>query len=99
MHWNTFLEQYVMLLNRAYDGEFSQEGIYISSNKSLDDPTKWTSPQRLLSGGKWYPQVVGTDAGSGSDRLAGERARLFVGGVSMHEIVFRRPDQVAVPRQ
>ena len=99
VHWNTFLEQYVMLLNRAYDGEFSQEGIYISSNKSLDDPTKWTSPQRLLSGGKWYPQVVGTDAGAGSDRLAGERARLFVGGVSMHEIVFRRPDQVAVPRQ
>ncbi|HEU4891647.1 MAG TPA: hypothetical protein VFT47_08855 [Vicinamibacterales bacterium] len=99
VHWNSFLEQYVMLLNRAYDGEFSQEGIYISSNKSLDDPTNWTSPQRLLSGGKWYPQVVGTDAGSGSDRLAGERARLFVGGVSMHEIVFRRPDQVAVPRQ
>ena len=99
VHWNTFLKQYVMLLNRARDGEFAQEGIYISSANSLDDPTTWSAPQRVLSGGRWYPQVIGMDAGSGSDRLAGERARLFVGGVSEYEIRFKRPDDVAVPRQ
>jgi hypothetical protein len=99
VHWNTFLQQYVMLLNRARDVDFAQEGIYISSNTSPGDPTKWTAPQRLLAGGKWYPQVVGIEPGSGSDRLAGERARLFVGGVSAYEIVFRRPAQVAMPRQ
>jgi hypothetical protein len=98
VHWNTFLNQFVMLLNRARDGEFAQEGIYISTNDSLDDPTNWAAPQRLLEGGKWYPQVVGTDAGSGSDRLAGERARLFVSGVSEYEIVFQRGGDVAVPR-
>jgi hypothetical protein len=99
VHWNTFLNGYVMMLNRARDGEFGQEGIYISTSTSLDDPTSWSAPVRLLAGGKWYPQVVGTDVGSGSDRLAGQRARLFVGGVSEHEIVFQGPGETAVPRQ
>jgi hypothetical protein len=99
VHWNTFLKHYVMLLNHARDGEFAQEGIYISSTQSLDDPTTWSAPQRILAGGRWYPQVIGLDAGSGSDRLAGERARLYVSGVSEYEIRFQRPDDVAVPRQ
>ena len=98
VHWNTFLQRYVMLLNRAKDGEFSQEGIYSSSAESLDDPREWSSPKRLLSGGKWYPQVVGSEWGLGADRLAGERARLFVGGVSDYEIVFQRPGEQANPR-
>jgi hypothetical protein len=98
VHWNTFLKQYVILLNRARDSEFAQEGIYISSNPSLEEPTKWTAPLRLLTGGSWYPQVAGTDEGSGSDRLAGERARLFVGGISEYVIKFQRPEDVAVPR-
>jgi hypothetical protein len=98
VHWNTFLERYVMLLNRARDGEFAQEGIYLSVAESLDDPTAWSTPQRILSGGKWYPQVMGLEPGVGTDRLAGERARLFIGGVSDHYIVFQRPNQLATPR-
>ena len=99
VHWNTFLKQYVMLLNRARDGEFSQEGIYVSGATTLDDPGKWSAPQRILSGGQWYPQVAGLETGSGSDRLAGERARFFMRGVSEFEIVFQKPDVVAIPRQ
>jgi hypothetical protein len=99
VHWNTFLKQYVMLLNRARDGDFAQEGIYLSTSTSLDDPASWSAPLRILSGGRWYPQVIGMEAGSGSDRLAGERARLFVSGVSQHEIVFQQQGVGAVPRQ
>lgn len=99
VHWNTFLKQYVVLLNRARAADFAQEGIYISAAKSLDDPTKWSPPQRILSGGRWYPQVIGLEAESGTDKLAGERARLFVSGTSVHEIVFQQPEEAAVPRQ
>jgi hypothetical protein len=98
VHWNTFLEQYVMLLNRARDGTFAQEGIYLSVAASLDNPAEWSPPNRLLTGGKWYPQVIGLEPGSGTDRLAGQRARLFVGGTSEHEIVFQLPENVSSPR-
>ena len=30
VHWNTAIEQYVMLLNRAKDESYTQEGIYVS---------------------------------------------------------------------
>lgn len=39
----------------------------------LDYPTLWTTPQKIMSGGKWYPQVVDTTLGTGSDKLAGPR--------------------------
>jgi hypothetical protein len=98
VHWNTHLEKYVMLLNRARDSEFRQEGIYLSLSESLENPREWPSPYQILAGRKWYPQVIGLEAGTGTDKLAGRRARLFIGGVSEHEIVFQRPDEVAAPR-
>lgn len=98
VHWNTFLERYVMLLNRAGDSAFAQEGIYLSVAGSLDDPRDWGAPQRILAGGKWYPQVVGLEPGMGTDRTAGERARFFMSGVSDRVIVFQRPADSAVPR-
>jgi hypothetical protein len=88
VHWNTFLKRYVMLLNRAKDSAWSQEGIYLSSTATLDDPSSWSVPQKLLDGGRWYPQVIGLEPGSGTDRLAGERARFFMGRTSTHEIRF-----------
>jgi hypothetical protein len=98
VHWNSHLERYVMLLNRARDADFGQEGIYLSLSDSLENPRAWSSPQRMLAGGKWYPQVMGLEAGIGTDKLAGERARLFVGGVSEYELVFQRPEEIAAPR-
>lgn len=91
VHWNTYLEQYVMLLNRAKDESFGTEGIYVSYAPSLSDPRQWTPPQKLMSGGEWYPQVVGIENGSGTDRLAGRRARFFLTGKSNRMIEFERP--------
>jgi hypothetical protein len=90
VHWNTHLEQYVMLLNRASDSTWRQEGIYVAFSPTLADPTAWSTPRRLLAGGDWYPQVIGTEAGKGTDRIAGETARLFLGGRSRYFIQFHR---------
>jgi hypothetical protein len=82
VHWNTAIQRYVMLLNRAKDEQFTQEGIYISFARVLDDPTGWTPPEKLVDGGAWYPQVIGLENGQGSDKQAGARARFFVAGQS-----------------
>ena len=88
VHWNTSLRLYVMLLNRTKDEQFAQEGIYISFASRLDDPAAWTTPLKILNGGSWYPQVIGLEPGSGSDKQAGARARLFLGGRSTQFIEF-----------
>ena len=90
VHWNTHLERYVMLLNHAVDAEWRQEGVYVAFSRSLSDPTGWSTPKRLLAGGTWYPQVIGTDLGVGTDKIAGERARFFLGGRSQYLIQFVR---------
>ncbi|MGE0866803.1 MAG: hypothetical protein AB7P34_23100 [Vicinamibacterales bacterium] len=90
VHWNTALGQYVMLLNRAKDESYAQEGIYVSFAPSLDNPQLWSPPQKLLSGGKWYPQVVGSTLGTGTDKLADARARFFMSGRSDWMINFFR---------
>jgi hypothetical protein len=89
IHWNTYLEHYVMLLNRARDDVFGQEGIYVSFSRTLD-PAGWSAPVRILSGGTWYPQVIGSEIGTGTDRLAGQRARFFMMGRSERVIEFQR---------
>ena len=90
VHWNTSIEQYVMLLNRAKDIHWAQEGIYISYASRLDDPAAWSAPKRLLSGGNWYPQVLGLEAGIGTDKIAGDSARFFMSGQSDYLIRFIR---------
>jgi hypothetical protein len=90
VHWNTALEQYVMLINRAKDESYSMEGIYVSYSPVLDDPSQWTPPVKILNGGKWYPQVIGSSTGSGSDKLAGATARFFMSGRSDWVINFTR---------
>jgi hypothetical protein len=82
VHWNTALNQYVMLINRSKDESYSQEGVYVSYAPQLDDPSLWTTPARVLNGGKWYPQVIGSAPGSGTDKRAGATARFFMSGKS-----------------
>jgi hypothetical protein len=91
VHWNTYLQQYVMLLNRANDSAWTQEGIYVAFSPTLENPDSWSAPQRLMPGGRWYPQVVGTEFGSGTDKHAGQRARFFAGGQSDFFIQFTKP--------
>ncbi len=90
VHWNTAIEQYVMLLNRAKDENYGMEGVYVSFSPELDNPATWTAPQKLLTGGKWYPQVVGSNPGSGTDKIAGASARFFMSGRSDWMINFSK---------
>ena len=90
VHWNTAIEQYVMLLNRAKDESYTQEGIYVSYAPRLDDPDLWTAPQKILNGGRWYPQVVGSATGTGTDKLAGATSRFFMSGRSEWMITFSK---------
>ena len=48
VHWNTHLNQYVMLLNRAIDKDWKQEGVYVSFNDGELVP-ECLPPQALLS--------------------------------------------------
>lgn len=90
IHWNTYLSQYVMLLNRAKDVEYQQEGIYVSFSPTLDDPRRWSPPAKILNRGRWYPQVLGLEDGAGTDKTASEWARFYMMGTSQHFIRFRR---------
>ena len=90
VHWNTLLEQYVMLLNRAKDESFTQEGIYVSYAPRLDDPSLWTAPQKILNGGRWYPQVIGLTPGVGTDKIAAGTPRFFMSGKSEWIINFSK---------
>ena len=92
VHWNTYLERYVMLLNRTKNERFDNEGIYVSYSRALDDPRAWTAPKKLMNGGGWYPQVAGLDAGQGTDKQAGRRARFFLTGKSDQMIEFSSND-------
>ncbi|MBI2431631.1 MAG: hypothetical protein HYV26_02040 [Candidatus Hydrogenedentes bacterium] len=94
VHFNTHLNQWVMLLNRAKDKNWAQEGIYISFNEDLSKPVEWTKPTKILDASqlkksKWYPQVIGLGKQE-TDKLAGKTARLFVAGLSKWEIAFLR---------
>ena len=95
IHWNRYLRQYVLLLNRAKDGDWTQEGIYISFNLDLTRPDRWGAPRKILDGLRaddWYPQVVGLDTvAQETDKLAGHVARLFIRGASRWELVFGNP--------
>ncbi len=90
IHWNTYLERYVMLLNRARDDQFNNDGIYVSYSPTLGDPSQWTAPVKIIDGGGWYPQVIGIEVGTGTDRFAGRRARFFLTGRSDRYIEFER---------
>jgi hypothetical protein len=97
VHWNSHLQQYVMLLNRVIDKDWTQEGVYVSYSDDLNQPGRWTPPVKILGGlgkDRWYPQVIGLDtAKQETDKLAGHKARLFVRGESRWELRFLRPGE------
>jgi hypothetical protein len=96
IHWNTYLSRYVMLLNHSQNGPFMpQEGIYISFNDNLSNPAGWTKPEKMFNGGRWYPQIIGTNAQAHeTDKLTGQTARFFMSGESSWEITFLRPEEI-----
>lgn len=94
VHWNTALNQYVVLLNHSCcTPEWPQEGIYLSTNPDLSDPAGWSPPTRVLEGFGWYPQVLGEGPGE-TDKLAGAVSRIYLYGVSNWELVVHSPDDI-----
>jgi hypothetical protein len=87
VHWNRHVNAYVALLNRTAGEQWAQEGVYITFSRDL---VRWTPPRKIIEVDAWYPQVMGLGDDE-TDALAGETARIFVGGVSTFVIQFRRP--------
>ncbi len=87
VHWNRVLQQYVILMNRAVDPRWAQDGIYISFTPDLSQPHLWTPPVKILDEKGWYPQVIGLENGD-TDREAGASARLFIHGISRYILHF-----------
>jgi hypothetical protein len=82
VHFNLQLNRFVMLLTRSCCSPgWPPDGIYISFSGDLSEPGGWTSPQKILEGVGWYPQVLGLAYGE-TDKVAGQWVRLYVGGVS-----------------
>ena len=103
IHWNTYLEQYVVLMNHACcKPGWPQVGVYASFNADLSRPQDWVYPWRILENSQiahqpgYYPQVLGLEA-NGTDTLAGQVARLYVHGESDYEIIFSKETPTLVP--
>jgi hypothetical protein len=103
IHWNTHIEQYVILLNRSCcKSGWPQEGIYYSFSSDLSAASTWSSPARLIGKDQirwspgYYPQVLGLEE-SGTDTLAGKVSRFYVHGRSEWEIVFEKSAPIAEP--
>jgi hypothetical protein len=91
VHWNYHIGQYVILMNRAIDPRWKQEGIYLSLTPDISDPHSWSEPLRFLDSEGWYPQLLGTDLSKpDTDREIGPEARLFIHGKSNHTVRFSR---------
>lgn len=98
IHWNSYLNCFVMLLNHASGlPGWSQEGIYISYATDLSRPDAWSAPVKLMdradlpTWGGFYPEVLGLEA-EGTDTLAGQVARFYVAGASRWEIEFTKAE-------
>jgi hypothetical protein len=96
VHWNTYLERYVVLMNHACcETGWLQEGIYVSYVSDLSDPSTWGQPTKLLAAENigfragFYPQVMGFEEGE-TDSVSGWYARLYIQGISKWEIMFSR---------
>ncbi|MFN0108871.1 MAG: hypothetical protein ACKVZH_08450 [Blastocatellia bacterium] len=94
IHYNAYLDQYVMLLNHAIGAAWGTEGFYISFNPDIENPNGWSEPQRLPVEPdgplQAYPQIMGIEE-DGTDKLARRVGRLFLQGFSKYEIVFWHP--------
>ncbi len=89
VHWNSAIRAFVIVLNRAEDSGWRQDGLYLSVTSRPDLPSTWSTPTKLIDSKEWYPQIVGLNAAAGeTDRLCGDTGRLFVKGQSRWMITF-----------
>ncbi len=50
IHWNAYLNCYVMFLNRVDDGSWHTDGQYVSFNDDISNPLGWSTPEKVLDG-------------------------------------------------
>lgn len=93
IHFNTFLNQYVIVMNHAINPHWEQEGVYITYNDNVSNPSGWSTPDRLPIDPQLraYPEIIGLAKGE-TDKLVGRYGRLFLLGVSNWLIEFRSSD-------
>ena len=103
VHWNSKLETYVVVLNRACcKPNWPQEGIYIAFNADLAQPERFTHPSKLIDAEEigfapgYYPQIFGLGEGE-TDSLVGAQARLFIKGFSKWSLIFGDTHAVTEP--
>lgn len=102
VHWNTWLNTYVMFLNRVNDGTWNMEGYYVSFNPDISNPLGWSEPVKVLDGEEarqatapdgsmtgWYVSIFPAEDYDNDNRI-GRRARLFATGTSLWEIEFEK---------
>ncbi|MBM3793367.1 MAG: hypothetical protein FJW31_04720 [Acidobacteria bacterium] len=94
VHWDKALNSYVAVMNRTCcKTNWPPEGIYISFNADLSNPSGFSAPTKILDDSEigfapgYYPQIFGLGEGE-TDSVAGAETRLFVKGVSRWRIVF-----------
>lgn len=95
LSYNTHLKTYVMFLNHSQDAAYTQEGVYVSFNPDITNPSGWSKPVKIYTpqtSTNWYPQIIGKRTGE-TDKLVGKTARLFVTGESATEITFLKPGE------
>jgi hypothetical protein len=63
IHWNTYLNLYVMVLNHAINTHLDADGIYISFNRDIGNPKGWSKPQMLLDLAGIRKATAGGEAG------------------------------------
>lgn len=90
VHWNTYLETYVVLVNHASDANWTREGVDGFFACELSKPDSFTAPRKIQDGSEWYAQVIGDPDIRGTDSLAGKSARFFQRGTSRFRILFEK---------
>jgi hypothetical protein len=95
LHWNTFLERWVMLMTLSCcRSKWPMAGVYVSFTPDLSDPRSWTLPEAVMGPyPNYYPQVLGLAPGE-TDKEAGAVARFYLQGKSEWELVFTKEDPV-----
>jgi len=92
VHWNSHVNRYVVLMNRSCCAPgWPQEGIYLTANADLANPSGWSTPRRIVPYGDWYPWVL-PEGENQSNSTAGAHARLFLRQDSDYDLVFSFED-------
>ena len=63
IHWNTYLNMYVMVLNHAINTHLDADGIYISFNRDIGNPEGWSKPQMLIDLAGIHQATAGGETG------------------------------------